>query len=70
MDQCAIENLLWDLPGTEPDAARTARTRARCHKTMNRPVAHRRLESVIVGSFCVAYVTIGAVLALYYRGLI
>jgi hypothetical protein len=69
MDHCAVDNLLRDLPGANPDVARAARTRGRCHQAMTRRVSKRRLESALVGGFCAVYITIGAFIAVHFRGL-
>ena len=69
-DWTRFEEVLQCLPAANVDARRSDLVREKCHRAMKRPPLRRTVESVIVGGFCVAYITIGAVLALYYRGLI
>lgn len=68
-DWIRLDDVLHGLPGGQPDAKRSNLVRERCHRKLTRRPIRRTVETVIVGGFCAAYVTIGAFLALYYRGL-
>ena len=69
VDQCAVDNLLRDLPRANPEARHSRLVLAKCHKALRRPPLRRTVESVIVAGFCAAYITIGAFLAMAFRSL-
>ena len=71
-DVAVVRQLLSNLPAGEPDAARAARLRARCRAELERrtPGRSTRLETAIVGSFCLVYLFGVIVLALRSEGLL
>lgn len=80
-NEAVVEMMLADLPQSDSDASRSERVRARCHKVLahRRPamiLAERRprrlqraFEAVMVGGFCVVYLSAVTILALQTRGL-
>jgi hypothetical protein len=79
-DLTSIDEVLAGLPRSNPDAARSERIRARCHRKLTRPrslpamarsaTAGRTFESVVVGGFCAAYFFGVALMALHTHGLL
>lgn len=77
-DSTIIDDVLAELPRSNPDAARSERVRARCHRKLARPrtlpaiarsaKAGRAVESGVVGGFCAVYLTVLALLALQTHG--
>ena len=81
-DESAVEMMLAGLPQSDSDALRLERVRARCHKVLahSRPTAiraerrprrlQRAFEFVMVGGFCVVYLSAVTILALQTQGLL
>ena len=67
-DSAIIDDVLAELPRSNPDAARSERVRARCHRKLARPPFRNAVESGVVGGFCAVYLTVLALLALQTHG--
>lgn len=79
-DELAVAIMLANLPQPDSDALRSERVRARCHKILERkrattPRDERRpvrlqhvFEFVVVGGFCIVYLSAVTALALQTRG--
>jgi hypothetical protein len=65
-----FEDVLSSLRMETPETGHSRLVREKCHRALRRPPLRRTVESVIVGSFCAAYITVGAFLAVHYRGLL
>src|SRR5687767_7215589 len=57
-DSTTIDDVLADLRRSNPDAARSERIRARCHRKLKRPPFRRAVESGVVGGFCAVYLAV------------
>jgi hypothetical protein len=75
-----LDELLAALPSTEPDALHTGRVRARCHRILaRRQNSHAEVErsshgrglfaAVVVGAFCLIYLSAILLMSLRLRGL-
>ncbi len=72
--------MLSRLPGAVPNAARSARARARCHAVLARRqqrraaigalLTPRAIESALVGGFCLCYVSAVILDALVSQGIL
>jgi hypothetical protein len=60
-DWSAFDDVLGNLSRAEPESRHSALVRDKCHKALRRLPLRQTVESVIVGTFCAAYVTIGAI---------
>lgn len=80
-DESAAAMMLANLPQSNPDASRSERVRARCHKVLAQPRPaviragrprrlQRAFELVMVGGFCVVYLSVVAVTVLQTKGLL
>jgi len=69
-DSTTIDDVLADLRRSNPDAARSERIRARCHRKLKRPPFRRAVESGVVGGFCAVYLAVLALIALQTHGLL
>jgi hypothetical protein len=78
-DRTPVDYLLAELPRPDSNAARQERVRSRCHNELARrprprsPVLRltpmrRRVETVLVGGFCAAYLCALALQALHSHG--
>ena len=82
MSDDAVLRLLSRLPPATPDASRSERARARCHAVLTRRQRRearfrsrggplrRLIEPVLVGGFCLCYVTAVVVDVLISKGIL
>ncbi|MEO6222452.1 MAG: hypothetical protein ABIP90_04320 [Vicinamibacterales bacterium] len=73
-----VEDVLAELPRSNPDTARSQRVRARCHAAMTRRRGgqvkagsfSRAVESAVVGGFCAVYLCALTLIALHSHGVL